>query len=134
MIISPHKAGIALALTVALLASSALPLKDQKKDYALISGTAYGPDDRPLYGASIHIHPVGRKKPNWDLMSDHRGEFAQRVPLSYSEYEIIGEAEFAPMVDGKPQRSHKKWVKVVEKVRIDKDVVRDVGLHFNNVE
>jgi hypothetical protein len=127
---SPRPAGIALCLCVALLASSAYPLKDQKKDYALIFGTAYGPDDRPLYGAAVHIHPVGKKRPSWDLMSDHRGEFAQRVPLQYSDYEVAGEAEFVPLVDGKPQRSRKKRVRVVVKVHIDRDVVQDIGLHF----
>ncbi len=132
VITSPHKAGIALSLCVALLASSAYSIKDQKKDYALIFGTAYGPDDRPLYGASVHIHPVGKKKPNWDLMSDHRGEFAQRVPLQYPIYEVTGEAELVPVVDGKPQHSRKKRVKVVVKVHIDRDVVQDIGLHFKD--
>lgn len=132
VITSPKTAGIALSLCLALLASSAYPLSDQKKDYALIFGTAYGPDDRPLYGASVHIHPVGKKRPNWDLMSDHRGEFAQRVPLKYSDYEVTGEAELAPVVDGKPQLSRKKRVKVVVKVHIDKDVVKDIGLHFRD--
>ena len=51
-----------------------------EKPYALIFGTAYGPDDRPLYGVKITIHPQTKKHPSWSLISDHRGEFAQRVP------------------------------------------------------
>ncbi|HVG91221.1 MAG TPA: hypothetical protein VNB54_06990 [Alphaproteobacteria bacterium] len=51
-----------------------------EKPYALIFGTAYGPDDRPLYGVKITIRPQAKKHPSWDQMSDHRGEFAQRVP------------------------------------------------------
>jgi len=54
--------------------------KKPEKSYGLIFGTAYGPDDRPLYGVRITIHPEGKKHPSWELVSDHRGEFAQRVP------------------------------------------------------
>ena len=133
--INPHKAGIAAAVSFALFVSSALALKDPQKDqkpFGLIFGTVYGPDDRPLYGVKIHIHPVGKKRPNWELMSDHRGEFAQRVPLNPADYEISGEAEIAPIVDGKPQPSRKKRVKATAKVHVDKDVEQDISLHLRD--
>ena len=78
--------------------------KKQEKPYALIFGTAYGPDDRPLYGVKITIHREGKKHGSWGLISDHRGEFAQRVPAEASDYLIKGEAEYAPTgADGKPR-------------------------------
>lgn len=130
-----RKAGIAAVISLALFASSALALKGPKKEQkpsGLIFGTVYGPDDRPVYGVKIQIHPVGKKKPNWELMSDHRGEFAQRVPLDPAGYEVSGEAEIVPIVDGKPQHSHKKRVRDVAKVHVEKDVEQDISLHLRD--
>jgi hypothetical protein len=101
------------------------------KPYALIFGTAYGPDDRPLYGVQIKIRPQTKKHPNWDLVSDHRGEFAQRVPPGPGDYLIRGEAEYAPMGnDGKVQLSKKKRLKGETKVHVQNDERLDVGLHL----
>ena len=66
---------------------------DKKKDYGVMFGTAYGPDDRPMYGVRVTIRPVGKKHPSWELISDHRGEFAQRVPPRPADYLVTGEAE-----------------------------------------
>jgi len=44
--------------------------KNLQKHYGLIFGTAYGPDDQPLYGVHVRIHPAGGKHPSWDLISD----------------------------------------------------------------
>ena len=52
-----------------------------KKDYALIYGTVWGPDDHPVAGIPIKIRPASAKKAKWELMSDRNGEFAQRVPV-----------------------------------------------------
>jgi hypothetical protein len=121
---------------VALFVSSAFAFKQKKEQqpYGLISGTVYGPDDRPLYGVKIQIHPVGKKHPSWDLMSDHRGEFAQGVPINPSDYEVIGEAELAPVADGKPQQSRKQRVQDVRKVHVEKDVIQDISLHMRYKE
>ena len=51
------------------------------KDYALIIGTVWGPDDRPVAGVPIKIQSVTGKKAKWELVSDRQGEFAQRVPV-----------------------------------------------------
>src|SRR5229473_1637594 len=74
-------------------AFSAAQDDSKKKSYGLIFGTAYGPDDRPLYGVRVTIHPVGKKHPSWELVSDHRGEFAQRVPPGTADYIVNGEVE-----------------------------------------
>ena len=105
--------------------------KKAEKPYALIFGTAYGPDDRPLYGVKVTIHPPVQKKPRWQLMSDHRGEFAQRVPPGPSDYIIHGEAEYAPVgPDGKPQMSKKKRLRGDAKVHVESQERLDIGLHL----
>ena len=124
---------LALALCLSLLLSYAAAQKkdDSKRHYGLISGTAYGPDDRPLYGVSITIHPEGRKHPSWDLVSDHRGEFAQRVPAGTNDYMVRGEAEYAPVGDdGKPQLSKKVRLKGETRVHVDNEERRDISLHL----
>ena len=105
--------------------------KKPEKSYGLIFGTAYGPDDRPLYGVRITIHPEGKKHPSWELVSDHRGEFAQRVPPGPKDYLIKGEAEYAPVGEsGKPQLSKKKKLKGETRVHIEGQERQDVGVHL----
>jgi hypothetical protein len=101
------------------------------KDYGVIFGTAYGPDDRPMYGVRVTIHPVGKKHPNWDLFSDHRGEFAQRVPPVPADYLVTGEVEVAPVENGKPRASKKKRLRGETKVHIDGTEWRDFSLHLS---
>ena len=101
----------AMCVLLALVAQPALASRSKdkpkkEKPYALIFGTAYGPNDRPFYGVKITIRPQKKKHPSWELMSDHRGEFAQRVPAGTNDYLVHGEAEYAPVGDdGKPQLS-----------------------------
>ncbi|HEY7405640.1 MAG TPA: hypothetical protein VIB39_19100 [Candidatus Angelobacter sp.] len=103
----------------------------KEKSYGLIFGTAYGPDDRPLYGVRVNIRPVGKKHPSWDTSSDHRGEFAVRVPTEAADYLIKGEAEYAPLgKDGKPQMSKKKKLRGEAKVHMEGEIRQDVGLHL----
>ncbi len=129
--IAAAKAGV-FALALVSLLSSAFAGEDPKKHYALIFGTVYGNDDRPLYGVRITIHPVGRKHPNWDLISDHRGEFAQRVPPGPEDYEIKGEAVMAPVEDGKPQPAKKKTFNAATKIHVEAEERKDVSLHLND--
>ena len=121
-----------LGVAVLLLCSSAFAGKDNnlKKHYGLIFGTVYGPDDHSLYGAKIEIHPAGKKHPAWELFSDHRGEFAQRVPPGPMDYVITGEVEYAPVVNGVTQK--KKKLKAEAKVHIEAEERQDVSLRFKD--
>lgn len=103
----------------------------KKKDYGVMFGTAYGPDDRPIYGVHVIIHPVGKKHPSWELHSDHQGEFAQRVPPEPADYLVIGEIQVAPLVNGKPQTSKKKRLKGETKVHMSGAEWHDFSLHLN---
>lgn len=107
--------------------SSADKNKELTKHYGLIYGTAYGPDDRPLYGAKVEIHPVGQKHPHWELMSDHRGEFALRVPPGPADYLVTGEAEIVAQENG---HHKKKKIKAERKVHIEAEERQDLGLHL----
>jgi len=124
----------AICVLLALLPSSVAASKEKpkkEKPYALIFGTAYGPNDRPLYGVKVTIRPQKKKHPSWDLISDHRGEFAQRVPAGTNDYLIHGEAEYAPVGDdGKPQLSKKMRLKGETRVHVDNEERRDISLHL----
>ena len=125
---------LAICVLLALLPSGVAASKEKpkkEKPYALIFGTAYGPNDRPLYGVKITIRPQTKKHPSWDLFSDHRGEFAQRVPAGTNDYLVRGEAEYAPAGDdGKPQLSKKMRLKGETRVHIDNEERRDISLHL----
>jgi len=125
---------LAMGVLLALLPSSLAASKEKpkkEKPYALIFGTAYGPNDRPLYGVKVTIRPEKKKHPSWDLMSDHRGEFAQRVPAGANDYLVRGEAEYAPLGDdGKPQLSKKLRLKGETRVHVDNEERRDISLHL----
>ena len=100
--------------------------KEPEKHFGLIFGTVYGPDDHPLYGVRVEIRPAGKKHPNWELISDHRGEFAQRVPPGPGDYVITGEAELVS-----PQTHKKKKLKAEAKVHLEAEERQDVGLHLS---
>ena len=102
----------------------------QEKPYGLIFGTAYGPDDRPVYGVKVTIHPADKKHPSWNLQSDHHGEFAQRVPPGPGDYVIHGEVEIIPVENGKPHKSQTKHLKGERTVHIDDQERVDVSLHL----
>ena len=125
---------LAVCVLLALLPTSVAVSKDKpkkEKPYALIFGTAYGPNDRPLYGVKITIRPEKKKHPSWELMSDHRGEFAQRVPPGQNDYLVRGEAEYAPVGDdGKPQLSKKVRLKGETRVHVDNEERRDISVHL----
>ena len=89
------------------------------KDYALIIGTVWGPDDRPVAGVPIKIQSVTGKKAKWELVSDQRGEFAQRVPVGRQDYTIQAGIK-TPKGEPKPEIT----------VQIEDNERKDVSLHL----
>jgi hypothetical protein len=124
---------ILLALLLALFLptlSSRQPLlaADQKgKPYALIAGTVWGPDDRPVYGVLVKIRRATdkAKKTRWQVNSDHMGEFAQRVPTGEADYVLSADLKGFKTVDGRPLRLVKEVT-----VHIYQDEREDTGLHL----
>jgi hypothetical protein len=134
----PLRAALARAFTLAVLLPSFLcpafaqdpsvpqavqnSQNDQKKakyDYALIYGTVWDQNDRAVYGVPIKIRRADQKKAKWELMSDHRGEFAQRVPVGKADY-IVWAAIKVPKGQQKPET----------KAHIEDNERIDVSLHL----
>ena len=91
-----------------------------KRDYALIYGTVWGPDDHPVAGVPIAIRRASDKKPKWELVSDRSGEFAQRVPVGTQDYIVQANIK-TPKGQPKPEAT----------VHIDGNERKDVGIHLS---
>ena len=98
---------------------SHLASAQEKHDYALIYGTVWSADNHAVPGVKVTIQRVGDKKPKWELISDRRGEFAQRVPTGDSEYIVTAQIK-APKGGTKPQA--KAHISANERV--------DISLHL----
>jgi hypothetical protein len=92
--------------------------KNTTPDYALIYGTVWGPDNTPVAGVPITIRRAQDKKPKWELVSDRRGEFAQRVPTGKQDYVIQANLKL-PKGQPKPEIT----------VQIDDNERKDISLH-----
>jgi hypothetical protein len=99
------------------------PAKHKIAPYALIFGTVWDSQNRPVYGVPIKIRRSDQKKAKWQVMSDHRGEFAQRVPVGKADYIVT--AEIKP-----PKGKKKDWKAPETKAHIENDERTDVGLHL----
>jgi len=95
--------------------------------YALIFGTVWGPDSRPVYGVPVKIRKSTDKpkKVRWELYSDHRGEFAQRVPAGEADYIVSADLKGVKFADGTPARLPQEVT-----VHVYNDEREDIGLHL----
>ena len=98
-------------------ASSESQPEKNTKPYALIFGTAWGPDDRPLYGVKVKIRRHSEKRARWEGLSDHHGEFAQRVPAGKADYVVWSEAFRSE--DGRKLQAEPVTVHVENDERVD---------------
>ncbi len=104
-----------------------LAQKARVKPYAVIAGTVWGPDDRPIYGVTVKIRRASDKpkKTRWEVYSDHHGEFAQRVPAGETDYILTADLKHVKSADGKPLRLPKDVT-----VHIYNEEREDTGLHL----
>jgi hypothetical protein len=93
--------------------------------YALIFGTVWGPGDHPVYGIRVKIRRASGKKPHWEVVSDHSGEFAQRVPAGEADYIIDADLKGVKTTDG--QRLH---LAQPVTVHVEYDERVDMSLHL----
>jgi hypothetical protein len=120
-----------LVLALALLGLPALrpgpafAQMDPRKPYALIFGTVWGPDDRPVYGVHVKIRRADQKRAKWELYSDHRGEFAQRLPAGKADYVVWADLKGFKLLEGKQLKPGDEVA-----VHIDGDERADIGLHL----
>jgi len=99
--------------------------QDPKKPYALIFGTVWGPDDRPVYGVPVKIRRADQNKAKWQLQSDHRGEFAQRLPAGKADYVVWADFKELKSLNGKKLKPGDPIT-----VHIEGDERTDIGLHL----
>jgi len=97
----------------------------QSGDYALIFGTVWSPDDRPLAGVKVKIRRAGEKKARWEVYSNWRGEFAQRVPVGKQEYIVWAETKGYKSPNGRHLQPGPEVT-----VRIASNERADIGLHL----
>ena len=85
-----------------------------RKEYALIMGTVWTAQDQPAYGVPVKIRRANEKKARWEQVSDHRGEFAQRVPIGTQDYVV-----WADIKVGKGKAKPEATVHVENDERVD---------------
>ena len=117
--ITSRRALAALALFL-LAVSPRLPAAPKEPaPYALIFGTVWGPDNRPVYGVHVRLRRAADKKPKWEAFSDHNGEFAIHVPAGTADYVAFADIKTK---GGAP--------KPETKVHVDNDERVDISLHL----
>jgi hypothetical protein len=115
-------------LVLLLLPGSSLLAQRSGQPYALIFGTVWSPDDRPVYGIRITIRRSTDKpkKVRWEVFSDHQGEFEQRVPAGEADYILTADLKGVKSPDGQPIRAAEV------KVHIYNDEREDTGVHLTH--
>ena len=100
--------------------------KAEPPPYALIFGTVWDPDGRPVYGVTVKVRRADEKKSRWETFSNHTGEFAQRVPVAKADYIVWADVKGYKLASGK----HLKPGSEVT-VHIENDERADTGLHLD---
>jgi hypothetical protein len=122
--------GLLAWLCFALTASPSWSVQASKRadetSYALIFGTVWGPSGLPLYGVKVKVRRSDQKKARWELYSDHRGEFAQRVPAGKADYVLWADVKGYKNPGGKRLEPGPEVT-----VHIENDERADTGLHLN---
>lgn len=118
-------AAFSLALAKASAGDVSLQKKSNEKPYAVIFGTVWGPDDKPIYGVRIKIRRENEKRTRWEVYSDHHGEFAQRVPAGKEDYVAAAELKGYKSIDG-----DRLQLADTVKIHVEYDERVDTGLHL----
>jgi hypothetical protein len=100
--------------------------KPDAKPYALIFGTVWSPDQKPMYGVKIKIRRSDEKKARWELYSNHTGEFAQRVPAGKADYLISADLKGYKLPSGKHLKSAPEVT-----VHVENDERVNTGIHLD---
>jgi len=119
--VSSMVAGILMSVWLLAAVTAAAKDKDNKpaaQPYALIYGTVWNAHDFPAPGVKVKICRAGEKKPRWELVSNRRGEFIQRVPAAPADYRVWAEV-----------KGH-KGPAAETTLHIEFDERRDIGLHL----
>ncbi|MEO6119683.1 MAG: hypothetical protein ABIP12_03255 [Terriglobales bacterium] len=115
-------AALAFGLCLAPAPASTQQVKPGEP-YALIFGTVFGPDSRPAAHVKIKIRRGDHKRAKWELVSDRRGEFAQRFPAGEADYYIRTEIPKKYGIENKELKVH-----------IANDERQDIALHLTKAQ
>jgi len=96
-----------------------------EQPYALIYGTVWGPDDRPVTGVRVKIRRENEKKVRWEVYSTRLGEFTQRVPAGKADYVIWADLKGYRHQNGRHLQPGEEV-----KVHVEFDERVDTGLHL----
>lgn len=118
-------AGVVLSVLLIPQISAGAPPKTKEPPYALIFGTVFDPDGRTVYGVKVKIRRSDQKGAHWELLSDHRGEFAQRVPAGKADYLVWADLKDRKLPSGKHLKAGTEVT-----VHIDNEERSDIGLHL----
>jgi hypothetical protein len=119
---------LAVLACLILLTTSAIPetrKPPQPVKTALIFGTVWGPDDRPVPGVSVNIRRANEKKARWHARSNRRGEFEQELPAGKQDYVIRADVKNLKSPDGKHLHAGPEVT-----VHIESNERADTGLHL----
>lgn len=94
--------------------------KGAEQPYALIYGTVWSAEGTPVYGVAVKIRRADEEKARWQLVSNHLGEFAQRVPAGKADYVVWAEIKVKGRETQKPE----------VRVHIENDERADISLHL----
>jgi hypothetical protein len=97
----------------------------ERAPYAVIFGTLWDPDSRAVYGVHMQLRRAGEKKVRWEAFSDHRGEFAFRVPSGKGDYELSADSKSLKTLKTKGLLNL-----APVKVHVDYDEQVDTGVHL----
>ena len=76
-------------------------------------------------GVKVKIRRADQKKPEWELYSDHMGEFAQRLPAGKADYIVWADLKGYKSLNGKHLSPGEQVT-----VHIEGDERQDIGLHL----
>jgi hypothetical protein len=115
----------AVLLILIISASAHAGEKLSAKNTAVIFGTVWSPDDRPVYGVTVKIRRARDKAKHarWEVYSNHLGEFEQVVPGGKETYILWADTKGFKTADGKRlQPGPEVTVEVEDKERVDTGV------------
>jgi hypothetical protein len=99
------------------------------EQYALVFGTLWGARNRPVYGVHMKLRRADEKKFRWEAVSDHRGEFAFRVPAAKADYVLVADVKDSSL-KGEAARQSKDQPLPQTSVHVEGNERVDVSLHL----
>lgn len=108
----------ALGAVLLLCAAVGWAADRPKQDYSVIVGTVWTADDRPAPSVAVKIRRADRKRADWELLTNARGEFVLHLPIGPADYLVWAE------IGGR------KSAATETEIHIEYNERQDIGLHL----